>query len=253
MCLGHLRFVFLHDCVFCCSVLTMDKFLTKKRQASKPASPTPSTSQETHTSNTSLPSTSGTVAPPPKKQKTKLSFNEKWLEASSFKNWLTKSADIHGVVVAKCKYCNIELANHRAVLEKHLASQRHLQLISVSNSNKKINLVSNPEANMVKRAELKLASMLAEHNLPFTLMDTLVPLMQNIFPDCNIAKGLAMGRTKATAVVTQVLGPEFSTKLINDLKEPGSYFSLIMDETTDTISQKQCANTVVLVLSNHSL
>jgi hypothetical protein len=212
----------------------MDRFVTKKRPAS------------------AGPSLASDDTPPPVqkiRKKSNLSFNEKWLEMSNLRNWLQKVTNDHGDVAPKCKFCNLVLANHKGVLEKHSGSSKHKQMMSLNSSNKTITeLVSNPETEtkkLIKRAELKLAGLLAANNLPFVLMDTLVPLLANIFPDSNIAKGLQMGRTKATAVVTQILGPEFSMELTNSIKEPGSYFSLILDETTDTSSKKQCAITAI--------
>lgn len=81
-------------------------------------------------------------------------------------------------------------------------------------------------------------------------MDTLVPLLSNIFPDSNIAKSLEMGRNKATAVLTKILGPEFSIELINSLKKQGSYFSLILDETTDTASKNSVQLLLYIVTMN---
>lgn len=180
------------------------------------------------------------------RKKQVLLFYDRWLEMSMFKGWLIKSSNRSGQIVAKCKYCNLELANHKSVLEKHISSSRHTQTLALNTGNKTIMEVMNKPANrMVKRAELKLAAYHAERNLAFVHMDTLIPLLSDIFPECPTAQGLAMGRTKATAIVTQVLGPEFSTSLHNLLKKPGCYFSLILDETTDVSSKKQCAITVI--------
>lgn len=59
-----------------------------------------------------------------------------------------------------------------------------------------------------------------------------------------------MGRTKATAFVTELIGPHFKSRLNDTLKEPGNYFSPIMDETTDKSSKKQCAVTAICFREN---
>ncbi|VEN52571.1 unnamed protein product [Callosobruchus maculatus] len=97
----------------------------------------------------------------------------------------------------------------------------------------------------IKRAEIKLCGLLTTNNLPFSLMDTLTPLLSNIFPDSEIARGLKLKRTKATMVVTEDLGNFFLSELYKSIQEPGKFFSLVMDETTDISVKKQCAFTII--------
>lgn len=61
----------------------------------------------------------------------------------------------------------------------------------------------------VKRAELKLAGLIAVNNLTFSVMDTLSPLIKDICPDSKIAGKLASRRTKTTHIVKQILGRSF--------------------------------------------
>ncbi|KAJ8937234.1 hypothetical protein NQ314_011989 [Rhamnusium bicolor] len=99
----------------------------------------------------------------------------------------------------------------------------------------------------VKRAELKLCALLASNNLPFTLMDTLGPLIFNTCPDSKIAKNMSIRRTKATAVMKVALEDKLSEDLYSILSSPGHYFSIIMDESTDKGTRKQCAFTVIYI------
>ncbi|XP_014299066.2 uncharacterized protein LOC106693944 [Microplitis demolitor] len=76
-------------------------------------------------------------------------------------------------------------------------------------------------------------------------MDVLGPIITKIFPDSKIAKNLSMKRTKTTATVKS-LSKILMKNLCDDyLQIPGTFFSLIMDETTDTKNIKQCAFTVI--------
>ena len=75
-------------------------------------------------------------------------------------------------------------------------------------------------------------------------MDVLSPLCGDIFPDSEIAKKLAVRRTKATALMTKSLGKNFREGLFNILRVLGAFFSIIIDEQTDQSSAKQCAFTV---------
>lgn len=102
-----------------------------------------------------------------------------------------------------------------------------------------------PLAQSTKRAEIKLCGLLATNNLPFVLMDILSPLCGNLFSDSKIATNIGVRRTKATAITKNCLGDNFKEDLFSTLMNPGTFFSIIMDETTDRGSVKQCAFTII--------
>lgn len=86
---------------------------------------------------------------------------------------------------------------------------------------------------------------MATNNLPFSLMDVLTPLCKDIFPDSKIARELALHRTKATHIVKESISKIYCGELYEKLRENGSFFSIIMDETTDNSTTKHCAFTVI--------
>ena len=53
----------------------------------------------------------------------------------------------------------------------------------------------------VTRAEVKVSTVLAHHNVPIALADHLSPLFKNIFPDSEIAKAYSCARTKTTCIL----------------------------------------------------
>ena len=55
---------------------------------------------------------------------------------------------------------------------------------------------SNPLVDKVSRAEVKVAAMLVQNNIPLSLADELTPLFQDIFPDSEIATKFSSRRTK---------------------------------------------------------
>ena len=61
-------------------------------------------------------------------------------------------------------------------------------------------------------------------------------LLPSIFPDSTIAANLHMHRTKCRGVIVNVISQFLFKKLIEDIGS--SYFSLIIDESTD-VSQKK--------------
>ena len=97
----------------------------------------------------------------------------------------------------------------------------------------------------VKNAELKLCGLLASNNLPFLLMDTLSPLLKAIFPDSVIAQNINIKRLKATNIMCESLGKSFLENLYEILRQPGVFFSIILDETTDISIKKQCAFSII--------
>lgn len=184
----------------------------------------------------------------PKKEKKK-TFVSSWKNLGEFKGWLEKSikAPSEGNEYAFCKVCNCDIMAHKSVLLKHSKSEKHKLNLQKVASNSKLPDMFRPKADdiAVKNAEIKLCALLASNNLPFLLMDTLTPLIKNIFPDSKIANQLNLKRSKATSILCNSLGENFLTDLYSKLKEPGCFFSLIMDETTDISVKKQCAFTVI--------
>jgi len=63
-----------------------------------------------------------------------------------------------------------------------------------------------------------MAGFVAEHNIPFTIMEHLPKLMQAVCPDSKIAKELKCGRTEATSLVTNVIGAVSNSQIIEDLR-----------------------------------
>ncbi|KAG5865129.1 hypothetical protein JTB14_030202 [Gonioctena quinquepunctata] len=102
-------------------------------------------------------------------------------------------------------------------------------------------MLSDPFRDKKRLVEIKLAGLLATNNLLCSLMDVLSPLCGDLFPESEVAKAISVRRTKSTQILKQTLGMHFEGELYNRLQEPGCWFSIIMDETTDIGSKKQCA------------
>ncbi|CAH0563109.1 unnamed protein product [Brassicogethes aeneus] len=161
-----------------------------------------------------------------KKRKRLNKFCDYWVKDKEFQSWLSKSVTVDN---------------------GHSSSEKHVKKFQQVNSNQKINdvMATTPENNLIRRAELKLCGLLASNNLPFALMNTLTPLCATIFPDSKIAMKMCNKRTKATHLVKESLGAIFCKNLVEILREPGCFFSLVMDETTDVSAKKQCAIAVI--------
>ena len=59
----------------------------------------------------------------------------------------------------------------------------------------------------VTHAEVKIATMLAQHNIPIALSDELTALFHDIFPDSDIAKQYASRQTKTACLINGATAP----------------------------------------------
>ena len=88
----------------------------------------------------------------------------------------------------------------------------------------------------VLEAEIRWATFVAKHNLPFLASDHATKLFAIMFPDSAIAKKFSCARTKTTAIVKLGLAHYFIDKKIHAISTP---FSLLMDESNDRVD-KSC-------------
>lgn len=172
-------------------------------------------------------------------------FQNEWLRLNDFKSWLIKIND-NGKAAAFCKLCNKKLKCHKPVLSRHMLTNSHQTAASAIKSTTNISKAlqnSTSKNGSVKRAELKMVGTLTTNHLAFRLVDDLIPVLKSCLPDSDILKDVNLHRTKATALVKNVLGPSFSEELYNKLQKP--VFSIIIDETTDVSTTKQIAFTTI--------
>lgn len=86
---------------------------------------------------------------------------------------------------------------------------------------------------------MHLAAFIAEHNLPYTVMEHLPKLIQKVCPDSKVALKLKCGRTKTESIVTNVIGAVGNNSVIELMKK--NKFSIILDESTDRSTIKHMA------------
>lgn len=93
----------------------------------------------------------------------------------------------------------------------------------------------------VALAKILMICFIAEHNLPFTIVDHMVELCKVMFPDSAIAQSMNMRKTQCTEL-TRSLGNCITSELIQKLKQ--HKFSVIIDESTD-VSTTKCLTVLV--------
>ena len=143
-----------------------------------------------------------------------------------------------------CKACGKDGKAGKSELEKHAMGMKHIS--NVEARQKTVSVLSMPafsgksrQEKQVKESEIRLAAYISEHNAPFTSMEHLVPLIQAVCPDSEIAKKLKCGRTKCAAVVKNILGAQKRDDVHELLRNYP--FSLIVDESTDIGCTKHLA------------
>ena len=142
-------------------------------------------------------------------------------------------------------------------MKRHNESASHVDLMRLQNEQVRIaqfmvkrDLGEQKLEEDVATAEALFCHFLVEHNLPFALGDHAGDLFRRMFPDSKIAKQFKCGRTKATAIVKQALGPRAMEETVGAMKE--GPFSLLMDESNDICNEKDVALLVRYFDSNKS-
>ena len=94
----------------------------------------------------------------------------------------------------------------------------------------------------MRRVEVKMATTMVKHNVPLAFADHLSPLLKDIIPDSEMAKGYSSAKTKTTCILNGALRPLYLEELIAEMKlEP---FSLSIDGSNDTGREKMNPMTV---------
>lgn len=164
-------------------------------------------------------------------------FKSEWLQMPQFKGWLAEHPT--NKLLCKCVACKTELKCGKSDLEKHGLTKKHQdkvkqheQIPSVASYFSKNTIHSKK----VTSAEIKLANFFGHHNVSFQIVDHLVPVLKECFPDSSILTDCTLGRTKVTGIIKNVL----AQKEIQDLSAilQKQHFSILVDESTDISLRK---------------
>ncbi|KAF0688864.1 Uncharacterized protein FWK35_00037269, partial [Aphis craccivora] len=170
-------------------------------------------------------------------------FRIEWCKDKELGEWLIQ--DKEDEYKAKFKYCNVSMVSELSNIKVHGKGVKHKQIVS-SLSTKSTNQQSmtayvkkdicNVLKTNVQRAEIKIAAFVAEHNLSFVATDHMTDMIKECFHDSEIAKNMAMKRTKTTAIVKNVIAKAHKEDLANTLRT--TKFSILTDESTDIGTMK---------------
>ena len=131
-------------------------------------------------------------------------------------------------------------------VRRHIEGKKHCDNMKGHDNQRQISAFFKPTAHpihdKVTRAEVKVCTVLAYHNIPIALSDHLSPLFRDIFPDSEIARAYSCARTKTTCILNGAVAKHLQSSLIEHmLEEP---FSLATDGSNDSGLQKMNPLTV---------
>ena len=153
-----------------------------------------------------------------------------------------------------CDICRVERpCGHqgRRDVERHVASASHRVKVEAVRSSQRIQQYFHTAPSIdsmtplevkVRRAEVKVATTMAKHNIPLAFAEHLSPLFREIFPDSEIAKAYGSGKTKTTCILNGALKPYYQQELIEKMK--CIPFSLSIDGSNDIDIEKMNPMTV---------
>lgn len=173
-----------------------------------------------------------------KVKKSPKTFVSSWLDDPEFKGWLAPLPD--NPQKCKCMPCNVVILCGRSELQKHASGKKHSENVkSVKNCCNVATFFKPVPSKIdidVKKAEIKMSSFFAEHNVAFHTADHLIPLLKECFPDSKIAKGMQLKRQKCVQIVKNVIGKEERDEIIDVIRK--NNFSILVDESTDISDKK---------------
>ncbi|KAF3842654.1 hypothetical protein F7725_001503, partial [Dissostichus mawsoni] len=165
-----------------------------------------------------------------------------------------------------CSICRHELeCRHqgRADVIRHINRESHLKKQKIVESSSKMDMfiqgTQSTEMGQLetqtRRAEVKVAMTMLQHNIPLAFSDHLSPLFKECFPDSKIAQKYSSARTKTIAIINKCVAPYLMDELVKNLCDQP--FSLATDGSNDTGTSCGTAeaifNKMNEVLEGHSI
>ncbi|XP_067295921.1 protein FAM200A-like [Pseudorasbora parva] len=163
-------------------------------------------------------------------------YSKEWEREDGIKEWIQRVTGDD--TKAFCKYCKAEIRAHHSDLLHHSKTEKHVRNAAPFSSVRMRTLFDSGITAVkidqtVKVTELKLAAHIACHSSILTV-DHLGELVGEI-----AQRDIRLHRTKCSALIKQVIGPEIQWELLKDIGE--ELYSLIIDESTDMGMHKQFA------------
>ncbi|XP_043381024.1 uncharacterized protein LOC114021903 isoform X1 [Chelonia mydas] len=171
------------------------------------------------------------MAEPEKKRIRRLcSFKDEWLQLPEYRNWLSKASEESGYcsicrVQFKIQFDSVKAIQHHAETAGHEIKVR--AQVQSSIIDKFFILPDTSEEEQVCTAELLLTYHGVKHHHSYHSQDCGNKLYPSIFTDSKIASKIHCGRTKAEALIENVLAPHSLKLAVQDIGSAS--FSIVTD------------------------
>ena len=173
------------------------------------------------------------------------------------RQWPCIQPSLVGPFKLKCTICECQVScKHQGEkdVKHHIDSQKHKANMTALDKQSKVTSffrsTTDPIHEKVTRAEVKVCTMLAHHNIPIAISDHLSPLFKDIFSDSQIVKAYSCVRTKSACILNEALAKELQESLIEFMKN--NPFSLATDGCNDSGLSKMNPLTVRIFDINRS-
>ena len=146
-----------------------------------------------------------------------------------------------------CTFCNRDVScGHmgRHDVEWHVSKGMHQANVKAAKLQSTLSFqpVSSALTKKVIHAEVKVATLLVQCNIPLALADELTPLFRDVFSNSQIAKNYTSKCTKTACIVNGAIAPFFQQRLVELMRnEP---FAVAIDGSSDTGIEKMNTLTV---------
>ena len=131
---------------------------------------------------------------------------------------------------ALCEICSCFISvthGGKADVRHHISTKNHTNRFAVASTSKPISTFmikeDTQEELLVAAAELTTAYKVVKHHQSFSSLDCTVKLNATMYPDSKVAAKQSTARTKATAIVKNILAPHSVSECIKQLQEVSFY------------------------------
>lgn len=165
-------------------------------------------------------------------------FRQKWLEMERFKPWLREILDDPSGFF--CAVCDKAVTGGLSQIYRHADTKIHKSKcaeggIPVSDDTEEDDSLSLFDEQK-KSMEIRYAALIAEENIPNELAKKILNFFQGAGKTPNVLRSLSMGRTKCTNIISNVLCPVETNRIVDIIKD--TPFSIYVNEMSGDLSQK---------------
>ncbi|KAL6434456.1 hypothetical protein ACFW04_006098 [Cataglyphis niger] len=167
-------------------------------------------------------------------------FQQHWLEIDLFKPWLREVS--HDVNSFFCTFCNTSVIGGLSQIYRHAETIKHKTMCKTNKTNESsedVKTNDEPILSFEKRkklAEKRYAALIVDKNISHQTAKEILTLFQEIGKDYNVLKKMNMGRTKCTNIISNVLCPVETDRVVSNIQN--TKFSIFIDETSDILNEK---------------